>query len=576
MLTDKELKTLQDIVSPRWVFTAPSMMDTYSLYMNPETLNREGGRWTPRPVAVVLPKSTEEIQEIMRFCNTTDLMTKPLSTGFHTVAAASRDRVIILDLKRMNRIIDIDVKNRIAVVEPYVKAYELQNELFKHGLNVHIISSGSNHSILASHAAAWGYGFSGPWTSHSGRNVLGVEWVLPTGEVFTLGSAGEGAGWFTADGPGPSMRGILRGFSGTFGGLGVFTKCAVKLYAWDGPDRWEVRGKAPVYYLGGYPRNVFMNILSFPTAQAMKDAGYKLGEANIEYAQFRTPSFFVALGLTENNEQLKTALETGIFEKIASYVLVNAVVGRSDGECRWKMKAMRQILRETGGVMIPLSIKPTPKMIEALRAMRRSRLTGWIIDGMKDPLFLLRTFPFLQRIVNALPIGRQDRIETYSRLFWLLIRNAVNTQATSRPSQGMNTMMGSFDTWDLGVQQSEWIARAKRKYIERGHIVDDGGDLGCGGTYEGGHLGYIEGIILYNTKDRQSIVDTGDLINEGIDATIDLAMGTPIAGMGVAMNARLGPACGNYHLWQSKIKKALDPNTASDPFFYAEPEEGES
>jgi hypothetical protein len=140
----------------------------------------------------------------------------------------------------------------------------------------------------------------------------------------------------------------------------------------------------------------------------------------------------------------------------------------------------------------------------------------------------------------------------------------------------MNTMMGSFDTWDLGVRQSEWVARAKQKYIQRGHIVADGGDLGCGGTYEGGHLGYLEGIILYNTKDQQSIVDTGDLINEGIDATVNEAMGIPIAGMGVAMNERLGPACGNYHVWQSKIKKALDPNNASDPFFYAEPEQEKS
>jgi len=40
------------------------------------------------------------------------------------------------------------------------------------------------------------------------------------------------------------------------------------------------------------------------------------------------------------------------------------------------------------------------------------------------------------------------------------------------------------------------------------------------------------------------------------------------------MNARLGPACNNYHLWQARIKKALDPHTASDPFFYAEPEPG--
>ena len=135
MISKEELKTLQEIVGVQWVSTAPCMMDTYSFYMNPETLVKDGGRWTPRPVAVAMPETTEEIQEIIRLCNKTDLMTKPLSTGFHCVAAASRDRVVVLDLKRMNRIIDIDVKNQIAVVESYVKAIDLQTELFKHGLN---------------------------------------------------------------------------------------------------------------------------------------------------------------------------------------------------------------------------------------------------------------------------------------------------------------------------------------------------------------------------------------------------------------------------------------------------------
>jgi hypothetical protein len=41
---------------------------------------------------------------------------------------------------------------------------------------------------------------------------------------------------------------------------------------------------------------------------------------------------------------------------------------------------------------------------------------------------------------------------------------------------------------------------------------------------------------------------------------------------GCEMNKRFGPACHNYPVFMSKIKKALDPNTASEPFFYAEPE----
>ena len=564
MITEKETKSLQDIVGREWVSTAPCMMDTYSLYMNPETVVTDGSAWLPRPVAVVMPETTQQVQEIMRFCNTAHLMTKPLSTGFHAVCAASRDRVIILDLKRMDKIIDIDVKNQVAIVEPYVRAIDLQTEIFKHGLTVHTVSSGSNHSVLASTAAAWGYGASGPSTSYSGRNLLGVEWVLPTGEVLTLGSGGVGAGWFTADGPGPSLRGVMRGFQGTFGGLGVFTRCAVKLYKWNGPAKWEVHGKSPVYLLDKLPERMTMNVHAFPSAQAMKDAGYKLGEAEIEYACFRTPMFFTALGMTENNEQLKVALESGVFQKLMHHVLVNSVIGYSDAEFKWKMAAMKEIMKETGGVRIPMYLKITPGVL---------RVAGPLLKHVKDPLALLRRFPFLQDVVHSIPIGKQQKLVQDSRLFWLLVRNAVNTQATFRPSQGMSTMLGSFDTWDMGVTQSEWIAQAKKKYIEKGTFLDDGGDLGCGGTFENSHLGYLEGIYLYASGNPEAVRASGEIIEAGCNAAIEQAMGIPIAAFGCEMNKRFGPACGDYPKYLSKIKKALDPNTASDPFFYAEPED---
>jgi len=571
MLTDSELRALQDIVSPAWVFIDPCQLDTYAFFMNPETLARDGGRWTPRPEAVLLPDSTPQVQEIVRFCNRAGLKVKPLSTGFHTVAAVSGERVLLLDLKRMNRILDIDVRNQVAVVEPYVKAFELQTELFKHGLNVHIVSCGSNHSLLASHTAAWGYGVSGASTGFSGRNLLGVEWVLPTGEALTLGSGGAGMGWFTADGPGPSLRGILRGFCGSFGGLGVFTKCALKLYKWDGPAEWEVRGRSPVYTLGQECPRLSMQVLAFPSGRALRDAGYQLGEAEIDYAQFRTPMFFTALGMSDNNEELKGLLETGLFEKVAGHLLVNAVVGRTAGEFRWKRRALRRILDRTGGVSLPLAAKPPAPLLRLLLRFARTATGRRILARIRDPLAPLRRLPRLQEILNRLPFGRQQRLEQYSRLFWLLIRNAVNTQATFRPSQGMSTMLGAFDTWDLGVTQSDWVARAKQKYIREGRILDDGGDLGCGGTFEGSHLGYLEGIILYDTKDPKSIVATGELIGSGVEAAIDEAMGIPIAGFGCEMNARLGPACRDYHLWQSRIKKALDPNNTADPYFYAQP-----
>lgn len=558
---DRDISELEDIVGTQWFSTTPCILDTYAFYMNPETMNKDGSQWLPRPAAVVLPQSTTQVQEIMRFCSSSQYMAKPLSTGFHTAAAASNNKVIILDLKRMNRIIDIDVKNQIAVVEPYVRAIDLQTEIIKDGLNCHIVSSGANHSLLASHTAAWGYGVSGVSTSFSGRNLLGVEWVLPSGEVITLGSAGSGCGWFSPDGPGPSMRGIVRGFQGTFGGLGVFTRCAIKLYKWDGPRTWQVIGHSPKYVLKKVPARCSLQAIAFPSRSAEKEAGYKMGEAELHHSMFRTPMFFAALGLTDSNEDLKVALESGIFQKIGQDIVSTAIFAASEAEFAWKVKALKEILRETGGVIIPMNLPMRPSILKLA-----SRLT----KNVRDPLYLLRRFPVLQDLIQRLPIFNQLKLEKMSTLFWLLFRNANNTQAAFRPSQGMATMLGAFDTWDLAHTQAEYVATIKQPYIQQGVILDDGGDLGSGGTFESGHLGYLEGIILYDPSNSRSAIAARELVQSGVRDSIDHAMGVPIAAFGVEANQTFGPACSDYHIWLARIKTALDPNTASDPFFYAE------
>jgi FAD/FMN-containing dehydrogenase len=557
----RDISELEAIVGKQWLSTTPCLLDTYAYYMNPEVINKDGSQWLPRPAAVVLPKSTEEVREIMRFCSASQFMAKPLSTGFHTAAAASNKDVIILDLKRMNRIVEIDIDNQIAIIEPYVLAIDLQTEIVKQGLNCHIVSSGANHSLLASHAAAWGYGVSGAATGYSGRNLLGVEWVLPSGEVITLGSAGSGCGWFSPDGPGPSMRGIVRGFQGTFGGLGVFTRCAIKLYKWDGPRKWEIEGKSPKYVLKRVPPRCALNAVAFPSRKAERDGGYKMGEAELNHGEFRTPMFFTALGLTESNEELKTALESGIFQKIGQHVISTAIFAASDAEFAWKMKGLKEILRETGGVIIPMNLPMRPAVL---------KLLGKLTKNVSDPLAPLRKLPVLQGLIQKLPVWKRLKREKQSTLFWLLFRSANNTQAAFRPSQGIATMLGAFDTWDLAHTQAEYVAKIKQPYIKQGLILDDGGDLGSGGTFESGHLGYLEGIILYDPGNPESAMAARRLVETGVRDAIDHAMGVPIAAFGVEANQTFGPACSDYHIWLSRIKTALDPNSASDPFFYAE------
>jgi len=555
-------KAIADIVGPEWVSTDPCMTENYAYYMNPELGNKEGGRFLTRPVAAVLPRNTEEVSKIMKLCNREDISVKPISTGWHAACAVSRENVVVLDLKRMDKIIDIDVKNKIAVVEPYVKAINLQTQLWKEGLNLHVISSGGNHSPLASVTAAWGYGFTGPSCGFNGRNLMGAEWVLPSGEILTLGSAGDGLGWFSAEGPGSSLRGIMRGVWGSCGGFGVFTKAGIKLYNWDGPRELEIEGKNPDYKVQNLPTNIGFFNLSFQSKEDIANAGYKMGEAGITYADIRLGPFYIAQGRARDPLELKNIWDSGVLQKMMVHTMNVVVIGYSQNEFAWKVKALYKIVEECNGVRLPMSSEISEQDLKSL-----SRITRFI----DDPVKLLNRLPFLPDLMEKLSPKKVKIERNLSELFLVLLRHATNTKGNFKASGGLATCIGTFDTWDLGLEQMDLYLKKKREVIEEGHILDDGGDLGVGGTYESGHMGYIEGIILYNPADPKSSIATADLVEYMTDACIENNMGIPLTGWGDEMNRRFGPHCGNYHEWMEKIITRFDPNRAMDSAMYIEP-----
>ena len=118
-LTQEEYKALEDIVGPEYITQDPVIMESYSQVWG-NKLAFGDKRHRP-PAAVLLPANTEEIQAIVRFCNKAGILFKPSARAFEYVATyLASDRGILLELKRMNRILEIDVKNMHAVVEPFV------------------------------------------------------------------------------------------------------------------------------------------------------------------------------------------------------------------------------------------------------------------------------------------------------------------------------------------------------------------------------------------------------------------------------------------------------------------------
>ena len=140
-IEEREYKALEDIVGPEYITRDPVIMETYNQVWANKVVFDE--KWSTPPAAVLLPGSTEEVQAISRICNRYGISLKPFSSGFEIVATGlTHDAVVVLDLKRMDRILEIDVKNMIAVVEPYVSVYKLQLEVAKYGLYIGCIGAG--------------------------------------------------------------------------------------------------------------------------------------------------------------------------------------------------------------------------------------------------------------------------------------------------------------------------------------------------------------------------------------------------------------------------------------------------
>lgn len=551
-------KALADIVGPEYVVSSDIHMEAYAIWYNSASLNADGSVWTPRPAAVVLPKTAQEISRIYKLCNSCDYQVKPFSTGWIATCAAGSERTVMLDLSRMDRIIDIDIKNQIAVIEPYVKAGILQHELMKVGLNVHIVSAGANHSTLASVTSAWGYGSTGPSMSFQSRNFLGAEWVMPDGQIQVFGSGGEGGKWFSADGPGPSTRGAIRGFFGTMGGMGTFTKAAVKLYRWDGDKKPETTGASPVFTLkDDLPPNMRCYMLVWPSNKESADAGYLMGEADLQYAEFRIPGYFAVMGLTDNNRQFVDIWETGLFQKVGRATMVTFMSGHSQAEFDWKEKALRQILKETHGLSIPIYY-PGLAVLKAIKP---------IVAMINDPVSLMSKIPLIQSLLDSAPMDPVQARRYTAQSYLALVPNATNTQSTFRVGT-LFTTLGAFDTWDNGIAQTEWLAKNKKQFTDAGLLVQDGDDTGVGGTFEAGHMGYLEGICTYQSDVPASVQAARKLAEAGIQAAINVPFGMPIGAVGAVGNAVMGPHCSNYHEWIAKIQKAFDPESASDSWTY--------
>jgi 4-cresol dehydrogenase (hydroxylating) len=165
------------------------------------------------PSAVVRPGSTEEIQAVLRIANAHRLPLWTVSRGRNLGYGGAAPRVrgsVIVELSRMNRILEVDEDLGYALLEPGVSFFDLYEHLKTNGHRLWMSAPGLGWGSVVGNALERGFG-QAPYGEHSAA-VCGLEVVLADGEVVRtgMGSIGDGRAWHVYKGGyGPSLDGMF-------------------------------------------------------------------------------------------------------------------------------------------------------------------------------------------------------------------------------------------------------------------------------------------------------------------------------------------------------------------------------
>jgi FAD/FMN-containing dehydrogenase len=192
------------------------------------------------PWAIVRPGSAEEVQQVVAWANQTATPLVPVSSGaphFHGDTVPSVPGAVMLDLRRMDKILRVDRRNRMVVIEPGVTYPQLQAALAEQGMRVTPpLCPRANKSVVASLLERQPtliprYNFHLPEPLRSCGVVWGNGDVMFTGEAGTgplsLEAQWEG-GLVQADPKGPGQTDFFRLLTGAQGTIGVVTWAAVR------------------------------------------------------------------------------------------------------------------------------------------------------------------------------------------------------------------------------------------------------------------------------------------------------------------------------------------------------------
>ena len=172
------------------------------------------------PMVVVLPATTEQVAEILRYCHHEGIKVVPRGAGTSLSGGAlPLADGVLLGMAKFNRIREIDFENRVAVVEPGVTNLAVSNAVAGDGFYYAPDPSSQIACTIGGNVAENSGGVHCLKYGMTTNNVLGCEIVLMSGEILRLGGK-------HLDAAGYDLLGIINGSEGL---LGVVTEVTVRI-----------------------------------------------------------------------------------------------------------------------------------------------------------------------------------------------------------------------------------------------------------------------------------------------------------------------------------------------------------
>lgn len=213
MLNKKHFKNFEKIVGKENIFDDKAHMIAYSY---------DATRERYEPDAVLFPKDEADLSEILKYCNENQIIITPRGAGSgFTGGALPKNGGIILALeKHMNKILEIDEKNMLAIVQPGVINMDLQNHVEALGLFYPPDPASEQYSTLGGNVSENAGGMRAAKYGITKDYVMALRAVLANGDIIRAGKK------TIKDVAGYNIAGILIASEGT---LAVITEITLKL-----------------------------------------------------------------------------------------------------------------------------------------------------------------------------------------------------------------------------------------------------------------------------------------------------------------------------------------------------------